>query len=258
MNHLVVTTAHGSLYTVGRIHSNKRRPLLFAMGGAWTPDDFLHELVDWFPGASVLIAPFPGMGVSRTTTFDVTNLSRMVDEAITSLFGEVPVVAYGVSAGCLVTLGLRAPQIVRHVATEPFFRTSPLWPLQATMRDMILAAPEKVGGAKAAEALFGYTAPPNEMIVDRDYHHVMEGLDRPVDVILGDAPLEPVREINRWPSFTSAADRELLASHPRVTVHPGPTGSGHYVDQTPDGVALVRGVLRNALLTAAESWVWPQ
>jgi hypothetical protein len=258
MNHLILTTAHGPLYVVGRIHANKRRPLLLAMGGAWTPADFLHELVDWFPGASVVVALFPGMGVSLTETFDVRILAQMVDEVIASMFGDVPVVAYGVSAGSLVTLGLRAPQIVRHVAMEPFFRTSPLWPLQTAMRDMILAAPEKVGGAKAAEAIFGYTAPPNEKVVDRDYHHVMEGLDRPVDVILGDRPLEPVRETNGWPSFTSAADRELLTAHPRVTIHPGPPGSGHEVDQTPEGVALVKGVLHQALLVAAKSWAWPE
>ena len=33
-----------------------------AMGGIWTPDDFLHDLVDAFPDVSVLIAPLPGMG----------------------------------------------------------------------------------------------------------------------------------------------------------------------------------------------------
>jgi hypothetical protein len=257
MKHLIVTTAHGDLYTVGRIHANRRQPVLFAMGGAWTPDDFLHELVDWFPGVSVVVAPFPGMGDSRTTTFDVTILARMVDELLDCMFSGVPVVTYGLSTGCLVTLGLRAPQIVRHVAMEPFFRTSPLWPLHIAIRDMIAAAPERVGGAQAAEALFWYTAPPAERILDRDYRHVIDGLFTPVDVIVGDIPLEPVREIDGWPSFTSAADREMLAAHPHVTLRQGPAGTGHWLDRTPDGVAVIRRLLHQSLLAAAKSWKWP-
>ncbi|MGZ6040085.1 MAG: alpha/beta hydrolase [Phenylobacterium sp.] len=257
MNHLVLTTPYGPLYLVGRVHTNKRQPALLAMGGAWTPDNFLHEVVDWFPGASVLVAPFPGMGGSLTRTFDVTTLARAVDEVIATLLKDVPVVTYGVSTGCLVTLGLRAPEIARHVALEPFFRTAPLWPLHRAIREFIAAAPERVGGAQAAEALFGYTAPPAEQIVDRDYRAVRDGLSAPTDVIVADLPLEPVRQMVGWPSFTSLEDREALAKNPLVTLHRGPAGSGHQVSDTPEGEAQIRDLLRRALLEAAASWKWP-
>jgi hypothetical protein len=257
MNHLVLTTPYGALYLVGRVHTNKRQPALLVMGGAWTPDNFLHEVSDWFPGASVIIAPFPGMGGSLTRTFDVKTLSLMVDAVIATLLKDVPIVTYGVSTGCLVTLSLRAPEIVRHVALEPFFRTAPLWPLHRTLREFIAAAPGMVGGHQAAEALFGYTAPPAEKVVDRDYRHVLDALRTPVDVIVGDLPLEPVREISGWPSFTSAEDRQALAANPLVTMHAGPAGSGHQVSETPEGEAQVRDLLRRALLDAASSWNWP-
>lgn len=253
MNHLILTTSHGSLYVVGQIYTDKRRPVLLAMGGAWTPNDFLHELVDWFPGASVVVAPFPGMGGTLTPTFDVGALTQMVDEVIGTLFHDAAVVTYGVSAGCLVTLGLRSPEIVRHIATEPFFRTAPLWPLQRTMREFILARPDKVGGAIAAKALFGYTPPPAESMADRDYRYVTDGIFAPVDVILADRPLEPVRELSGWPSFTSVEDRETLAANPLVTIHHGPPDSGHWVDETPAGKALVRKILNQSLQAAAQN-----
>ncbi len=221
------------------------------MGGAWTPDDFLHELVDWFPGAGVVVAPFPGMGGSLTPTFDVADMARAVDTIIGSHFRNTAIVTYGVSTGCLVTLGLRSPEIFRHVATEPFFRTAPLWPLQRTLCEFLLAEPDKIGGALAAKELFGYTPPPVESQVDRDYRHVMDGISAPVEVILADRKLEPVRELATWPSLTSAEDRERLAADPRVTVRHGPPGSGHWVDATPAGQALVKQTLREALLAAA-------
>ena len=63
MNHLIIETSHGPLYLVGRVHLDNSRPALFAIGGIWPPENFLHELIEWFPGASVLVAPLPGMGV---------------------------------------------------------------------------------------------------------------------------------------------------------------------------------------------------
>lgn len=251
MNRLILTTSEGPLFLVGQIHTNKAHPVLLVIGGAWTPDDFLHELVDWFPGASVVVAPFPGMGGSLTKTFDVPTMTRVVDEVIGTLFRDRAVVTYGVSTGCLLTLGLRSPEIFRHVAAEPFFRTAPLWPLQKTMRDFILASPEKAGGALAAKALFGYTAPPDERQEDRDYRYVRDGIIAPVDVILGEQPLHPERETNGWPSFTSVEDRESLAANPLVTFHMGPPGSGHWVDESEAGKALVKKTLRAALLGAA-------
>ena len=105
MDRLIVQTSCGALYLGGRLHADPATPALVAMGGIWTPRDFLHELVDAFPDVSVVIVPLPGMGGSLTRTFDIATITRSLDEGLASLFRETPLVTYGVSTGCLVTLG---------------------------------------------------------------------------------------------------------------------------------------------------------
>lgn len=247
MKHLVVETSFGPLFLVGRLYAERKRPALVAVGGAWAADDFLHELVDWFPGATVLVSPLPGMGGSVTRSWDVSAMSRAVDEAIALFLREVPVVAFGASTGCLVTLGLRAPEVVRQVALEPFFRTAPLWPVHEFARRNLAGGAENAGFAAAAEGLFGFT---QESVTDRDHRKLLAGLETPADVILGDVPLEPLRRLDAWPSLTSVEDRAELARHPLITLHRGPAGSGHYVHGTPEGAATMRQVLTKALTAA--------
>jgi hypothetical protein len=244
MKHLIIQCDEGPVYLAGRLHTDASRPALVAVGGAWGLDDDLHFLIDAFPGASVLVAPFPGMGESRTRRFDVATMSRIFDEAIGHLFPETPVVTFGASAGSLVTLGLRSPRIVRHVALEPFFRTAPLWPLLKFARTTLAPDPQNAAAAAAAEALFGFTA---DAVMDRDYRRLLDGLQVPTDVILADLPLEPERELSGWPSLTGAEDRAGLEAHPRVTVHAGPPGSGHGLSATPGGAAAIRAVVGSAL-----------
>jgi hypothetical protein len=251
MDRLIVQTSCGALYLGGRLHADPATPALVAMGGIWTPRDFLHDLVDAFPDVSVIIVPLPGMGGSLTRTFDIATVTRSLDEGLAGLFRETPLVTYGVSTGCLVTLGLRSPRIARQVALEPFFRTAPLWPFHRTARDFLASEPANRGARVAAEQIFGL--PETGAVVDRDYRTLLQGLRAPVDVILGDAPLEPVRPLEHLPSLCSHEDRAALAAHPLVTVHPGPPGSGHDLGATPDGAQLVLAVLRQALDAVARA-----
>ena len=250
MDRLIVQTNSGPLYLAGRLYTDPAIPALVAMGGIWTTYDFLHDLADVFPEVSVLVAPLPGMGGSLTRTFEIAALTRSLDEAIAGLFTRAPVVAYGVSTGSLVTLGLAAPQVVRHVALEPFFRTAPLWAFHQTARDYMASKPDNHGARQAVEQIFGLT---ETDLVDRDYRGLLSGLTKPLDVILGDLPLEPQRPLGGLPSLTSREDRAVLAAHPGVTVHPGPPGSGHDPTFTPEGAALVQAVLRRALDAAART-----
>ena len=244
MDRLIVHTSYGPIYLAGRLYMDPAMPALVAMGGIWTPDDFLHELAAAFPNVSVIIAPLPGMGGSLTRTFDIATLTRALDEAIASLFPETAVVAYGVSTGSLVTLGLRGAAVRRQVALEPFFRTAPLWAFHETARPFLASEPNKWGAQLAAEQIFGLT---EAGVIDRDYRHLLDGLKTPLDVILADQPLEPVRPIQGLPSLTSREDRAALGAHPCVTLHPGPPGSGHDLGATAPGAAIVQAVLRRAL-----------
>ncbi|MGZ6038811.1 MAG: alpha/beta hydrolase [Phenylobacterium sp.] len=251
MDRLIVQTSCGVLYLGGRLHADPATPALVAMGGIWTPGDFLHDLVDAFPDVSVVIIPLPGMGGSLTRTFDIATLTRSLDEALDTLFRHTPVVAYGVSTGSLVTLGLRSPQVRRKVALEPFFRTRPLWAFHETARKFLANAPDNRGARLAAEQIFGLTEGESE-VVDRDYRTLLEGLKAPLDVILADQPLEPVRPLDGLPSLCSTEDRAALAAHPLVNVHAGPPNSGHDLGVTAEGARLVRSVLRRALDDAVE------
>jgi hypothetical protein len=255
VNKLVIATGHGSVYVVGRIWPDPGRPALLAVSGAWPPTDFLHELVDWFPQITVLVAPIPGMDSTPTSDFDLARVSRAFDAAIAKLLPGCPIVALGASAGALVTLNLQSSGVVRHVVHEPFFRTAPLWPVA----DSIRREPEKYfghpGNALAAWEIFGVSA---QESADRDYRSTLETLNCPVDVILADLPLEPTRQIVGWPSLTSAEDRARLAAHPLVTVHNGPAGSGHVLLATSEGLKQIRDLLHTRLEPIFAEWLAAQ
>src|SRR5689334_21683553 len=164
MNYLTLQTTHGPIFVVGRLHAVGDNPAVVAVGGAFPPPYFLHDVADWFPGLSVLVAPIPGMDATRTIDFDLARVSRALDEAIETLLPNRKIVTLAVSAGALVTLGLRHPGIVHQVVVEPFFRTAPLWPIRqeflAAMADM------EAGRKLAVDQIFGVGA---DRIEDRDY-----------------------------------------------------------------------------------------
>ena len=247
MKYLTLQTTHGPIHFVGRIWAEDARPALVAMSGAFPPEAFLHELVDWFRGINVLVAPIPGMSGTATRDYDLGRVSAALDEAIQRLLPGSPIVAFGVSAGSLVTLNLRAPGIVRHVVVEPFFRTGPLWPLHATLRKGMADAP--AAWRLAALEIFGLS---ENGLEERDYRAVLERLAVPADVALADDPLEPEREVARSPSLTSAEDRALLEAHPLVTLHKGPAGSGHDLFAAPEGPAMIRELLISRLRPLAD------
>jgi hypothetical protein len=250
VEHLIVETRDGPVYLVGRLHADLKRPALVVMSGIWAPPDLYHEIVGWFPGATVLVAPLPGMGGSKTRGFEAARMSRMLDEAIDRLLEGVSVVVFGASTGCLVTLGLGSSNIVHQVALEPFFRTAPLWPLHDFARRSLAAQPDRLGAAIAADVLFGVT---QDGVVDRDYRYLLKDLNVPTDAIVADLPLEPERELAAWPSLTSQEDRESLARHPLVTLHPGPPASGHDLSTAPEGTVLLRRILHRHLKAAAQN-----
>jgi hypothetical protein len=249
MRHLVISTEAGPIYLVGRIHADPKRPVLFAMTGFWSPDTQLHDLVDHFQGVSVLVAPMPGMGDSVSLpAFDVRDFSRAIELTLATVVPGRRVVLLGSSAGCLATLGVRSTQVARHVAVEPFFRTAALWPLHDIARRFLAAEPHAVGAHRAAEVILGHG--PAGAVAERDYRWLLDGLEAPLDVVVGALGLEPQRELPIAPSFTSAADRELLASRPNTRLTQAHEESGHNLMETPQGARLVRDVAHAALRAA--------
>jgi hypothetical protein len=249
MDFLTVQTTIGALAFVGRLHAGARRPVLLVVRGAFPPKGYLHDLADHFAGVNVLIFIAPGMNGAPWMETTPASLARGLEEALGRLAPDLPMVVFGSSTGNLLTLSLRLPNICRIVADEPFFQTKDLWPFIADSRGrMRIENPHRM----IEPYLWSYFGIGPETIENRDYRHLVNGITVPTDVLMGEAPLLPERDVANWPSFTSEEDRALLAANPYVRLNVGPPGSGHAFSAAPAGQAFVRRMIHSALLDAAK------
>jgi len=249
MDLVTLQTSAGPFGLVGRIHADRRRPALVAVGGSFPPKTYLHDLADHFRGANVLVVNLPGMVGVPWSAATPAELSVGLAEAVVRLLGDLPIVAFGASTGNLLSLGLRLPNICRRIAVEPFFETKDLWPFIANCRQRMARKPEDASLARYFRDVFGIGPTTLE---NRDYRGLLDNITVPTDVIAGELPLLPEREVEVWPSFTSDADRAALRANPLVRFHEGPAGTGHYVQADPRVEALIRRLLHAALRDAAE------
>ncbi|HLZ77352.1 hypothetical protein [Phenylobacterium sp.] len=249
MDFLTLQTAAGPLGVVGRIHTGPPRPALLAVNGAFPRRHHRHDLVDYFPGVSVLVVELPGMSGVPWANPTIPELTQGLEAAVRRLVGDVPIVAFGSSTSVLVTLGLRLPNICRHLLQEPFFQTENLWPFVASSRARMARNPDNAAMTRFYWEAFGIGP---ERLENRDYRHLLENITKPTDVIVGGAPLEPMREMDFWPSFTSGQDRAALRANPLVSLIEGPPDSGHSFGSEGGSDLLIKRRLHAALLEAAK------
>jgi hypothetical protein len=249
MDVVILQTSAGPLSVVGRIHADQPRPVLLAVLGSFPPRGYLHNLVDRFPGANVLIVNLPGMAGAPWSDATPAELGVGLTEALGALVADLPIVSFASSTGNLVSLGLRLPNIRRRVLVEPFFQTRHLWPFIANSRERMAANPEHKELANYFRTFFGIGPTSLE---NRDYRHLLEAITTPSDVVVGQSPLLPPRATEIWPSFTSEEDRAALRANPLVTFHEGPKGTGHNIQSNPAADAVIRRALHAGLLEAAK------
>jgi hypothetical protein len=248
MDLLAVRTSAGFFGLAGQRMLDRRRPALLAVAGAFAPRDHLHDLIERFPDANVVVATMPGMWVPWSGA-RVPQLIQGLQELADWLFGDLPLVTFGASTGGLMTLGLKGPNVCRHVALEPFLQTAPLWPFIADARRRLVKYADQPAVASFLWTLFGVGP---DKIENRDYRFLAEGLSAPADIIVGGLPLLPERPTPTWPSFTSEEDRAAFRRDPRVVFHQGPPDSGHNLGSIPgEGTAMVHAVIAAALKEAA-------
>ena len=83
MGLLTIQTDGVPLSFVGRLHQDRPRPVLLAIGGAFPPKDYLHDLIRIFSGANVLVVHLPGMGGAFwAENPDVGGLTRGLDREL--------------------------------------------------------------------------------------------------------------------------------------------------------------------------------
>ena len=208
------------------------------------------DLPTHFHGANVLIVTLPGMaGSFWASNPNVEGLTRGLEQAVGMLLPDAPMVAFGVSTGNLLSLGLRLPNIWRRVAVEPFFQTRDLWPFIANSRERLKLNPGHDQMALFLWEFFGIGA---DRLENRDYGRLLENITVPTDVMVGQMPLLPERNVEIWPSFTSAEDRARLAANPLVTLHEGRAGAGHTYGSVGSSYEETKTLIRAALLDAAQ------
>jgi hypothetical protein len=249
MDFLTLDTCAGPLGVVGRVHTGPARPALLAVNGAFPRKRHRHDLVDHFSGVSVLVVDLPGMSGVPWANPTIPELTQGLESAVRRLVGDVPIVAFGSSTSSLVTLGLRLPNICRHLLQEPFFQTEGLWPFIASARERMARNPTNAAMTRFFCEVFGIGP---DRLENRDYRHLLANITKPTDVIVGGAPLEPMRKMDFWPSFTSAQDRAALRANPLVSLFEGPPDTGHGFGAEGESDLLIKRMLHAALREAAK------
>ena len=245
MDHLRVQTPGGAFSLVGHLHLDRPRPCLLVIGGAFPPKGYLHDNVDAYPGANVIVATLPGMETTWTQT-DARQMTRGLEQVAARLFGELPLVVLGVSTGNLLALDLRLPSLFEIVSVEPFLGTAHLSPFIDFARSYLRRHPQDTDKAGFLKDLFGVTT---AGVTDRDYGYLAAAIRAPTTVLVGKRTLDSPRQGAAWPSLTSIADRVALAANPHVTLEVS-LPYGHNPGE--DGNEIIRQRVLAALLRASK------
>jgi hypothetical protein len=251
MDNFLIKTAAGEFPVNGRryIDDDPSRPTLVIVTGAFPPKGHMHEMVSDFSGVSVITTAVPGMYGSAFEDLGLDSLHRSFDRLLETLVPTGPIVTFGLSTGCLLTLGATSPRIVRQLLFEPFFTTANLWPfLRAEQVKAMMAHP---GIQMWLWELFGIRE--RRFVEERDYRFLMDRIKVPTEVMAGGLPLGVERDLPVWPSFLADEDRQTLSRNPMVRWHIGPADAGHGWLATDDGKARIKQVVHEALRAA-----WPR
>jgi hypothetical protein len=249
MESIHVSTTAGVFAVVGRIHADRPRPTLMAVNASFSPPGYMHEYVDQFPDANVLIVNVPGRASAYAPNSDLNALTRGLEEVARVLAKDSPLVLFAASTGNLLTLGASLPNLVRTISLEPFFVTQDLWPLFAWLRQYLARNGEDSGVMAYISTMYGFSS---QAIENRDYRALRDGISTPTDVVCGTVELLPPRRLESWPSLTAEEDREALRRNPMVSFYEGPPGTGHEFGSRNAGVDLVQRLLQTALADAAK------
>ena len=204
---------------------DRTRPVLFAIPGILSSEADVSLLGQSLGrAADLVVMRLPITGDAALSSCAVPELCGMLGELLEAQFPQRPVVLLGVSSGAVIALGVRAANLARVVALEPPLITAELWPVIGQLSEHLRKAPDPAREVFTSET-FGVS---QAGFIPRDHRWVLDGLGAPVEVVLGETPLQPRRELPRFPSLVDAAARRLLQAAPGVRLHVI-AGAGHNV-----------------------------
>ncbi len=203
-----------------------RKPVMLTITGAFAHPDTMTKLQAVVgPACDCFLMHLPGNHAPALAQATVAAFARALSEVIAREFAHRPVVLHGVSIGALTALAVRAAPVRRVVAVEPPLIASKLWPMLRPLQAKVRAAPGDASLAAFVEGVFGVSDTGFE---ERRYLDLFEGLEVPVDVVVGALPLHPQRQVESYPSFVDDPERSWLKTMPGVTLHVAPK-AGHNV-----------------------------
>ncbi len=196
---------------------NPARPLVFVIPGMLTDFETPLSIVN---GLGILadgcVLELPNSADRALSSCRLDDLSRLVGEILEGHFADRRVMVVGASTGAVIALGVRARNLVRVVAIEPYLGTGEIWPVTGPLRERL-----REGGLDAAAQRFIWEAfgvGPDRSEA-RSHRAMLEGLAVPLEVVFGDVALHPRRDLERFPSLADEADRRWLAALPGVKLH---------------------------------------
>lgn len=240
MDIIDVATEFGPVQFRGR---DTGRPILLLITGAFAAEDLMDRLQERFPAVDVLRAHLPGNHTPRVMTDAVGVYAAAFGVALAGRFAGRDLVAFGLSVGALVAMGLRSPNLRGIVAVEPPLLLSEAWPLLALRQQ----APP--GHDAFLWNVLGIGPTETE---ERDYRPLLTHLRTPTLALISDPPPPPGTPFERMPGLLGPAGREALLTCPYVRVAIAP-GIGHNMVKHAQLliVAAARLALENALGPAA-------
>ncbi|MDB5423284.1 MAG: hypothetical protein JWQ29_700 [Phenylobacterium sp.] len=221
----VFTTAMGEVWAWGPEDAlTNRKPVVLFINGAFAIErPRTWGLQDHLPEAAVLNIHLPGNHGPPLIAHGVGAYAAAYDDVLRQL-GR-PALAVGASVGGLAAMAMRGSLLRGLVLLEPPLLTGKLWPLEPSLRQRLRDAPDDEPLRAFIWTVFGISA---EAQAERDYRHLLDGLERPAWLLLGGEPLFPPRALDQLPSLLDEPEREAFRAHGRVQVREIP-GIGHNI-----------------------------
>jgi pimeloyl-ACP methyl ester carboxylesterase len=191
------------------------RPTLLVLTGLFADAITMTKLADYFPRLDVLRAHLPGNHCPRLVACSVGVFGAAVSHAVRQVAAG-PIGVLGMSAGGLVALAAKLPDLRGMVLYEPPLRSA--GQTYFSRPDLISRDPELLMN------LFGATEA--GIVEPRDYTPLLAGLAVPTEALVGDLAFEG----RGTPSLVDPATRGLLGRHPQVTLVEI-AGVGHHVSR---------------------------